>query len=128
MTRSARRCRQQSALFNGVVRMCGKLAAKKYLPLPVGRKMTGLLLPFKCSPESYDIMKSQPGLRPAPYLASRGMKWIQMISDETLSVDDLKLYIRESHKLASKNLTKKRQQGTGPAIRRHLNQTYDAAA
>ena len=41
---------------------------------------------FKCSPASYDILKEQPGLRPAPYLASRGMKWIQMISEDTLSV------------------------------------------
>ena len=64
---------------------------------------------FKCSPQSYEIMKSQPGLRPAPYLASRGMKWIQMTSCETLSVEELKLYIRESHRLASLNLTKKRQ-------------------
>jgi predicted DNA-binding protein (MmcQ/YjbR family) len=32
---------------------------------------------FKCSDTSYDVLKDQPGLRPAPYLASRGMKWIQ---------------------------------------------------
>ncbi len=25
----------------------------------------------------YEVLKDQPGLRPAPYLASRGMKWIQ---------------------------------------------------
>lgn len=65
---------------------------------------------FKCSPESYDIMKSQPGLRPAPYFASRGMKWIQVTSDETLGKDDLKVYIRESHRLAAQNLTRKRRQ------------------
>ena len=64
---------------------------------------------FKCSPESYDILKEQPGLRPAPYLASRGMKWIQMTSKETLSIDDLKLYLKQSHHLASLNLSKKRQ-------------------
>lgn len=68
---------------------------------------------FKCSPESYNILKEQPGLRPAPYLASRGMKWIQMTSEETLSVDDLKLYLKESHRLAAKNLTKKRQKELG---------------
>ncbi|MEM7290642.1 MAG: MmcQ/YjbR family DNA-binding protein, partial [Pseudomonadota bacterium] len=59
---------------------------------------------FKCSPQSYDIMKEQPGLRPAPYLASRGMKWIQMMTEETLSIDDLKAYIKESHRLAALNL------------------------
>lgn len=68
---------------------------------------------FKCSPHTYEIMKEQPGLRPAPYFASRGMKWIQMTSTESLSKDDLKLYLRESHKLASMNLTKKRQKELG---------------
>ncbi|MEM7213894.1 MAG: MmcQ/YjbR family DNA-binding protein [Pseudomonadota bacterium] len=68
---------------------------------------------FKCSPQSYDILKEQAGLRPAPYLASRGMKWIQMTTQETLSVDDLKTYIKESHRLAALNLTKKRQKELG---------------
>lgn len=70
---------------------------------------------FKCSPESYDILKEQPGLRPAPYLASRGMKWIQMTTTETLSVEDLKLYLKESHRLAALNLSKKRQKELGLA-------------
>ncbi|MEM9332674.1 MAG: MmcQ/YjbR family DNA-binding protein [Pseudomonadota bacterium] len=68
---------------------------------------------FKCSPQSYDILKEQQGLRPAPYLASRGMKWIQMTSTETLSIEDLKLYLKESHRLAAANLTKKRQKELG---------------
>ena len=72
-----------------------------------------LFVTFKCSPESYDILKEQPGLRPAPYLASRGMKWIQMISEETLSADDLKAYLTQSHKLAALNLSKKRQRELG---------------
>jgi predicted DNA-binding protein (MmcQ/YjbR family) len=41
------------------------------------------------------------------------MKWIQMTSDESLSKEDLKLYLRESHKLAALNLTKKRQKELG---------------
>ncbi|MEM9279157.1 MAG: MmcQ/YjbR family DNA-binding protein [Pseudomonadota bacterium] len=68
---------------------------------------------FKCSPESYDILKEQTGLRPAPYLASRGMKWIQVTSDETMGVEDLKLYLKESHRLAALNLTKKRRKELG---------------
>lgn len=64
---------------------------------------------FKCSPQSYQIMKDQDGLRPAPYFASRGMKWIQMTSTESLSKDDLKIYLRESYRLAALNLTKKRR-------------------
>ena len=30
---------------------------------------------FKVSPVSYEILQEQPGLRPAPYLASRGMNY-----------------------------------------------------
>jgi predicted DNA-binding protein (MmcQ/YjbR family) len=30
-----------------------------------------LAVTFKCSPASFDILKEQPGLRPAPYMASR---------------------------------------------------------
>ena len=32
---------------------------------------------FKVSDIAYEILKEERGLRPAPYLASRGMKWIQ---------------------------------------------------
>ena len=35
---------------------------------------------------SFEMLKSEPGLRPAPYLASRGMLWIQRTGDE--SMDD----------------------------------------
>ena len=72
-----------------------------------------LAVTFKCSPESYDILKEQDGLRPAPYLAARGMKWIQMYEDGAFSEDDLKLYLKESHRLAALNLTKKKREELG---------------
>ena len=62
---------------------------------------------FKCSELAFEMLKEQPGLRPAPYLASRGFSWIQMHGEPGLSDDDLKLYIAESHRLVSQNLTKK---------------------
>jgi predicted DNA-binding protein (MmcQ/YjbR family) len=61
---------------------------------------------FKASPQSFDILKSLPGLRPAPYLASRGLKWIQRTGPETLDDDGLRDYLRESHRLAAENLPK----------------------
>jgi predicted DNA-binding protein (MmcQ/YjbR family) len=64
---------------------------------------------FKCSPFSFDLLKGQPGLRPAPYLASRGMSWIQRTSDGTMDDAALKDYLRESYRLASRNLPKKMQ-------------------
>lgn len=68
---------------------------------------------FKTSPLSYEILQEQPGLRPAPYLASRGMKWIQHYAAPGLSDDDLRDYIRESHRLVSLGLTKKLQKELG---------------
>jgi predicted DNA-binding protein (MmcQ/YjbR family) len=62
---------------------------------------------FKCSKMSYDILKEQEGLRPAPYLASRGMPWIQRVDDTSMDDAALKDYLRESHRLAAANLTKK---------------------
>lgn len=66
----------------------------------------GLQIIFKCSPLNYDLLKDQPGLRPAPYLASRGMSWIQRITDASMNDDALADYLRESHRLAALNLPK----------------------
>jgi predicted DNA-binding protein (MmcQ/YjbR family) len=68
---------------------------------------------FKCSPMSYDILKRQDGLRPAPYLASRGMLWIQRMNGKSMDDAALKAYIKESHRLASLNLTKRVQKELG---------------
>ena len=43
-----------------------------------------LAVTFKCSATAFEILKEQPGLRPAPYLASRGMTWIQRQTDESM--------------------------------------------
>lgn len=68
---------------------------------------------FKCSDVAYDILKEQPGLRPAPYLASRGMKWIQRQTAETMDDDALKDYLSESYRIVAAGLTKKMQQELG---------------
>lgn len=67
----------------------------------------GLHVTFKCSEMSYDMLKEQPGLRPAPYFASRGMKWIQRQTGENMDDDALKDYIRESHRMVHGNLSKR---------------------
>jgi predicted DNA-binding protein (MmcQ/YjbR family) len=62
---------------------------------------------FKCSEIAFDVLREQPGMRPAPYLASRGMKWIQWRSPESMDDNTLKDYIRESHRLIARKLPKK---------------------
>lgn len=57
---------------------------------------------FKVSDIAYEMLKDQPGLRPAPYLASRGMKWIQHFAEPGLSDGALRDYIRESYSIVSR--------------------------
>jgi len=68
---------------------------------------------FKVSDIAYEMLRDQPGLRPAPYLASRGMKWIQHYTKPGLSDADLKDYLRESHHIVSLGLSKKKQRELG---------------
>jgi len=68
---------------------------------------------FKTSEIAFEILREQPGLRPAPYLASRGMKWIQHYAAPGLGEDDLHYYLRESHRIVALGLTKKKRSELG---------------
>ncbi len=62
---------------------------------------------FKVSEMAFDILKEQPGCRPAPYLASRGMKWIQRTSGASMDDEALRDYLRESRRLVALKLPKR---------------------
>lgn len=69
---------------------------------------------FKTSELNFEILQDQPGYRPAPYMASRGMKWIQQFGSEPENPDEeLKYYLKESYRLVSLGLTKKKQRELG---------------
>ena len=68
---------------------------------------------FKVSDIGYEVLREQPGLRPAPYLASRGMKWIQHYAEPGLSDDELQEYLRLSHRIVASGLSKKKQRELG---------------
>jgi predicted DNA-binding protein (MmcQ/YjbR family) len=68
---------------------------------------------FKVSEVGFDILREQPGLRPAPYLASRGMTWIQRISDESMDDSALADYLRESHRLIASKLSLQQRRTLG---------------
>ena len=74
-----------------------------------------LFVTFKVSELAYDILKEQPGCRPAPYLASRGMKWIQRMSGESLDDNALQDYLKESHRIVASGLSKKKRVELGLA-------------
>ena len=62
---------------------------------------------FKAGDIAYEMLKAQPGLRPAPYLASRGMKWIQHYAKPGLNDTELRDYIHRSHDIVSRGLPRK---------------------
>ncbi|MFM9890601.1 MAG: MmcQ/YjbR family DNA-binding protein [Rickettsiales bacterium] len=73
----------------------------------------GSAFTFKTAPISYEILKELPGLKPAPYLASRGMKWIQHYAEPGLSDDDLRHYIKQSYDMVGGDLTKIKRRELG---------------
>ena len=75
------------------------------------RKYPGIT--FKVSEIAYECLKDEPGLRPAPYLASRGMKWIQNFAKPGLSDNALKSYLAESYRIVCRGLTKKKKRDLG---------------
>ena len=68
---------------------------------------------FKAGDAAFDILRMQPGLRPAPYLASRGLKWIQHFEQPGLPDADLKDYLRHSHRIVAAGLSRKKRRELG---------------
>jgi len=68
---------------------------------------------FKTSELAYNILSDMPGLRPAPYLASRGMKWIQHYAEPGLSDGELEEHIKASYTMIRDALPKKKRAELG---------------
>ncbi len=68
---------------------------------------------FKTSDLHFEILRDEPGFRPAPYLASRGMKWIQQYAETSKPDEEVRYYIEDSHRIVSLGLTKKKQKELG---------------
>lgn len=68
---------------------------------------------FKTSEPDFYFLQNEPGFRPAPYMASRGLKWIQQTDNSIKRDVELQSYLSESHRIVSLGLTKKRQKELG---------------
>ena len=79
----------------------------------VGLGQSGDTVTFKTSHMAFDILSDSPGLRPAPYMASRGLKWIQQFEAPGLSDTSLRDHIVASYKLVAQGLTRKRREELG---------------
>lgn len=73
----------------------------------------GIFVTFKCDREEFDLLSELPGCRPAPYLASRGLSWIQRTSADSVSDAELEEYLADSYRTVSLGLTKKLQRELG---------------
>lgn len=84
---------------------------------------------FKVSELGFEILKDQPGCRPAPYLASRGMSWIQRVSAKAMNDNALKDHLKESYRLVVLGLPKAKQQALGlePDLSRHQDRKQKPA-
>lgn len=68
---------------------------------------------FKASDIAFEVLQDQPGIRPAPYLASRGMKWLQVHDTPGLSETELREHIAMSYDLVVAGLTRKKRAELG---------------
>jgi predicted DNA-binding protein (MmcQ/YjbR family) len=68
---------------------------------------------FKTSETDYEILREMPGFHPAPYLASRGMKWIQRYAPSELSDDSLQCFIAESYNIVASSFSCRKRSELG---------------
>lgn len=74
-------------------------------------EVTGIT--FKTTPTEYDFLIQKEGVRPAPYLAARGFKWVQHFEAPGLTDNELREHLEDSHSLVAEGLTKKKQAELG---------------
>ena len=64
---------------------------------------------FKASQIAFEVLSDLPGIRPAPYMASRGLKWLQQYAPPGLSDTELQRHIVASHEMVIAGLTRKKR-------------------
>ena len=79
----------------------------------VGMGGMGATVTFKASHMAFEILSDSPGLRPAPYMASRGLKWIQHYAEPGLPDDSLRDHIAASYDMVVAGLTRKKRSDLG---------------
>ncbi len=68
---------------------------------------------FKASEMAFEILSDSPGLRRAPYMASRSLKWIQHYAAPGLPDESLREHIRASVDMVAAGLTRKKREALG---------------
>lgn len=68
---------------------------------------------FKATDVAFRMLPERPGVRPAPYMASRGLKWLQNYRPDGLADDELQDYIGMSYKLVARGLSARKRRALG---------------
>ncbi|AXI45363.1 hypothetical protein C1J03_04505 [Sulfitobacter sp. SK012] len=68
---------------------------------------------FKASEMAFEILSDAPGIMPAPYLASRGLKWLCCFGEPGLSDDSLRDHVCASYDMVVAKLTRKKRAELG---------------
>ncbi len=68
---------------------------------------------FKTGDLAFEVLQERAGVRPAPYLASRGMKWLQQYAPDGLDDEELRDHLKLSYELVIEKLTKKKRAELG---------------
>jgi predicted DNA-binding protein (MmcQ/YjbR family) len=68
---------------------------------------------FKVSDIGWEVLREAAGCRPAPYMASRGLKWIQSFAKPGLSKRQLKEYLKASHGMVVSALPRRTRRELG---------------
>ncbi len=71
---------------------------------------------FKTSDLNFQFLSDHEGYIPAPYFASRGMKWIQQVDTQGHLDEELTYYLTQSYQLAAKGLSKRKREELGVEI------------
>lgn len=86
---------------------------KKVFAIGGWEKVNEPAFTFKTSQLNFHLLQEEEGFRAAPYMASRGLQWIQQYHCPKQADEALRDYILESHRLVSLGLSKKRQKELG---------------
>jgi predicted DNA-binding protein (MmcQ/YjbR family) len=66
---------------------------------------------FKASDLGFEMLVEQGAAIPAPYLARA--KWVQLVSSDALTDEDLASYLKEAHRIVAGKLTQKVRAAVG---------------
>ncbi len=78
-----------------------------------GRNEGGDAFTFKATELAFEVLSDEPGIRPAPYLASRGMKWLQVYDKRGMSDTSLREHIVTSYDLVVAGMSRKKREALG---------------